>query len=198
MTAADALRRMLRLVPRSCYKFPPRHHQTWPDVPKSYKYHYRRYNEFDVVKVNIPTIAATLFMARHVLGLFVIGIAFSRTSFDTRGAFNDLFDPILMLADIPAIFLLLAMVSRHPKSGAAIRGIWRHGPHLLLASAVIYVVLLIDLVDLDVARLGWAVWLSIAVTAAAVTYVFASPYAHELFRQFPEAPDDGQGPAKPE
>ena len=52
--------------------------------------------------------------------------------------------------------------------------------------------------DFNIARLGWAVWLSIAVTAAAVTYVFASPYAHDLFRQFPEAPDDGQGPAKPE
>lgn len=183
-------------MPRSCYKIPPSHHHAWPHVTKHYRYHYRRYNEFDVVKVNIPTIVATLFMARHVLGLFVIGIAFSRTSFDTRGAFSDLFEPILMLADIPAILLLLAMVSRHPKSGAAIRGIWRHGPYLLLASAVIYVALLIDLVDLDVARLGWAVWLSIAITAAAVMYVFLSPYARDLFRQFPEAPRDGAGPEK--
>ena len=42
---------------------------------KLYRYPYWRYNEFGVIKVNLLTIFATLFMARHALGLLLIGMA---------------------------------------------------------------------------------------------------------------------------
>ncbi len=156
---------------------------------KSYKYHYRRYNEFDVVKVNLLTIFATLFMARHVLGLFIIGMALRggrSGKIEAKGAFDGLIEPIYMTADIPAMLVLLAMICRHPKSGTAIRFIWRGAPYLLLASTVIYLALLVNSIGSNVAGYGWPVWLSIGGTAAALGYVFFSPYARDLFRQFPE------------
>ena len=156
---------------------------------KSYKYHYWRYNEFDVVKVNLLTVLATLFMARHALALLIIGMALRggrSGKIEAAGAFDGLIEPIYMTADIPAMLVLLAMICRHPKSGTAIRFIWRGAPYLLLASTVIYLALLINLIGFDVAGYGWPVWLSIGGTAAAVGYVFLSPYARDLFRQFPE------------
>ncbi len=163
---------------------------------KTYKYHYRRYNEFDVVKVNLLTIFATIFMARHVVGLFFIGMALrgGRSGrIEAKGAFDGLIEPIYMAADIPAMLVLLAMLCRHPKSGTAIRFIWRGGPYLLLASAAIYLALLINLIGFDVAGYGWPVWLSIGGAAAAVGYVFLSPYARDMFRQFPERRDFEKG-----
>lgn len=157
-----------------------------------YKYHYRRYNEFDVVKVNVPTVVSVLFLSRHVLGLFIIGIALSRAQFDAKDAFSNLFEPIYMLADLPALLVLLAMFSRHPKSGPAIRLIWRCGRYLLLASASAYLILLTQQTGPDVMHYGWAVWLSIGSTAAAIAYVFLTPYVRDLFRQFPAPSDDAE------
>ncbi len=163
---------------------------------KSYKYHYRRYNEFDVVKVNLPTILATLFMARHALALLIIGMALRggrSGKIEAKGAFDGLIEPIYVTADIPAMLVLLAMLCRHPKSGTAIRFIWRSAPYLLVASTVIYFALLISLIGSDVAGYGWPVWLSIGGTAATLGYVFLSPYARDLFRQFPERLEKEKG-----
>jgi Protein of unknown function (DUF2919) len=156
---------------------------------KTYKHGYSRYNAFDVVKVNIPTIVGALFMARHLLGIFIIGMAFrsGRTgTVESHGAFSGLVEPIYMIADIPAVLVLIAMLSRHPKSGALTRVIWRYGQYLLLASAIVYFFLFFDKVGWAHQRYGWPVWLSLLGTVAVVAYVFVSPYARDLFRQFPE------------
>ena len=163
---------------------------------KSYKYHYWRYNEFDVLKVNFLTIFATLFMARHALGLLIIGMALRGGRggrIVSNGAFDGLIAPVYMTADIPAMLVLLAMICRHPKSGTAIRFMWQGAPYMLLASLVIYLALLIILIGSDIAGYGWPMWLSIGGTAAAVGYVFLSPYARDLFRQFPERLENEKG-----
>ena len=161
----------------------------------TYKYHYRRYNEFDVLKVNLPTLATVLFFGRHVLGLFIIGMALRggrSGSTDSGDAFSGLFEPIYMLSDIPALLLLIAVLARHPKSGKVVRYIWRAGPYLLLLSAGLYFGLLVDQMGLALSTYGWAVWLSMAFTVAGLVYVFAAPYARDLFRQFP-APESDNG-----
>ena len=88
---------------------------------KPYKYHYRRYNEFDVVRVNLFTILAAIYMARHALGLLFIGMALRggrSGKIEAKGAFDGLIEPIYITADIPAMAVLLAMICRHPKSAA--------------------------------------------------------------------------------
>lgn len=166
---------------------------------KTYKYNYRRYNEHDVLKVNLPTLAGVLYLSRHVLGLFVIGMALRggrSGKIEAGGAFDGLFEPIYMVADIPALLVLLAIFCRHPKSGRSVRLIWRTAPYLLLLSAVLYLGLLADQIGLNVAALTPAIWMSVVLTIAVVGYVFAAPYACDLFHQFPESQteDDASRP----
>ena len=161
-----------------------------------FKYHYRRYNEFDVLKVNLPTVAGILYFCRHVLGLLIIGMALRGGRggrIDTGGAFDGLLEPIYMLADIPALFVLLTMMCRHPKASRLFRLIWRASPYLLLTSAVMYFGFLADRIGVDLGQYGAAVWTSIAATVTVVVYVFAAPYARDLFRQFPAAAEETDG-----
>jgi hypothetical protein len=160
-----------------------------------YKYPYDRYNRFDVLRVNLRTIAAVLFLTRHMLTFLIIGLAFSRMPPDSRSAFGGLFEPVFMAADIPALLVFLAMLARHPKSGRLARIVWRGGPWLLLASAGLYLGLLLREPAVVAAPHGWTYWAMIAGTALSVGYVFFSPYARDLFRQFPDpglADDDGK------
>lgn len=159
----------------------------------AYKYPYTRYNRYDVLRVNIPTACATLFLSRHILSFIVIGIAFSRAAPDSKNAFGGLFEPIFMATDIPALLLLIAMLARHPKSGRAIRALWRAGPYLLSGSAALYGILLYRQLGGAPEAADWRSWLMIGGTVLSVAYVFLSPYARDLFRQFPAPePEDGK------
>ncbi len=151
-----------------------------------FKYDFHHYNRFAVVKVNALTAAAVLFLSRHVLTFIVLGIALSRTRLHVQDAFAGILDPRYMYSDIPALLVLLAMLGRHPSSGKAIRLLWRYGRYLLLASAATYFVLLARQLGPDPMRYGWIIWLMILGSAASVGYIFLSPYARDVFREFPD------------
>jgi hypothetical protein len=160
---------------------------------KPYKYPYDRYNRFDVVKVNLPSAASILFLSRHILAFLIIGFAFRRAHVSISDAFGGALEPVYMLSDIPALLVFLAMMARHPSSGRLTRSAWRMGPYLLLISAGGYLALLFHEIGLDAAHFGWAVWTMIFGTVAAVAYVLLSPYARDLFREFPDPALDGDG-----
>jgi Protein of unknown function (DUF2919) len=151
-----------------------------------YKYDFSRYNRFAVVKVNALTAAAVLFLSRHILTFIVLGIALSRTRLHIQDAFAGILEPRYMYSDVPALLVLLAMLGRHPKSGSVIRLLWRSGRYLLLISAATYLVLLARQLGPDPMRYGWMVWLMILGSTAAVGYIFLSPYARDVFREFPD------------
>jgi Protein of unknown function (DUF2919) len=153
---------------------------------KRYRYPYHRYNRFDVLRVNPATIGAVLFLSRHVLTFLVLGIALSRAPASGREAFSGILEPIYMLSDIPALLVFLAMLARHPKTGRALRLVWRSGPLLLPGSTLIYLGLVIRQVGSDPANYGWLLGAVIAGALVASTYVVLSPYARELFREFPD------------
>lgn len=156
-------------------------------------YPFHRYNRFDALKVNLPTIGAMLFLSRHVLTFLVLGIALMRMPGDGRAAFGGLFAPVYMLADIPALLVLLAMLARHPKTGRILRAVWRCGPLLLAASALTYLGLAAPELGAGLTRRGWIPAVMAAGTVAAAAYALFSPYARALFRSFPapEPPEDG-------
>ena len=162
-----------------------------------YKYAHDRYNRFDVLRVNALTVVAVLFLARHVLSFIVIGIAFSRIGPGPASAFSGLFEPIFMLADIPAILVLLAMLSRHPKSGRIPRFIWRAGPFLLVVSAVTYLGLVAHQTGGNIAQHGWMLWAMIGGTVMSSAYVVLSPYARDLFRGYPAPEADESNGKRP-
>lgn len=154
---------------------------------KTYKYPYYRYNEYDVLKVNWLTIFAILFMNRHILGISIVGMAFSRGGgINTRGALNALIDPVFMLADIPAFLVVLAMITRHPKGGAMVRAIWRHARFFILMSTILYFLLLVYSFGLSLEFYNVYVCVSMVGAISATLYVFLSRYARDVFRDFPE------------
>jgi hypothetical protein len=158
-----------------------------------YKYDYSRYNKFDVVRVNALTAAAVVFLSRHLIAFLVLGIALGRARLHVESAFSGLLEPEYMLSDLPALLVLLAMLGRHPKGGRLTRLIWRSGRYLLLISAAAYIVLLGRQLGLNPAHYSWAAGLMVAGSAAAAGYILFSPYARDLFREFPDAAlnDDG-------
>ena len=153
---------------------------------KPYRYPYDRYNRFGVLRVNPATIGAVLYLSRHVLTFLVLGIALSRAPADGREAFRGILEPVYMLADIPALLVLLAMLARHPKTGRVLRLVWRCGPVLLFASTLFYIGLVMREVGIDPARYGWLLGAMVGGAIAAAAYVLLSPYARALFREFPD------------
>ncbi len=151
-----------------------------------YKYPYDRYNRFQVLRVNLGTIVSVLFLSRHVLTFLVLGIALSRAPAAGKDAFSGILEPVYMLADVPALLVFLAMLARHPKTGRALRLVWRCGPLLLPVSALIYLGLVIRQVGTDPAHYGGLIGAMIAGALAAAAYVLLSPYARALFREFPD------------
>ena len=65
--------------------------------------------------------------------------------------------------------------------------VWRCGPLLLFASALLYLGLVLRQVGTDPARYGWLLGVMIAGTVLSAAYALLSPYARELFRGFPDA-----------
>lgn len=150
------------------------------------KFDYLRYNSRGVLKVNLITIASILFFSRHLLGFFVVGMAFSRSRGGSSGAFEEFLAPTYILADIPALLLLFASFARHPKGGDLSRRIWRHGPYMFVASLAIYLYLLIDDFGFDLSVLKPFTLVSIGIMIAVIAYAFIAPYARELYAQFPD------------
>lgn len=146
-----------------------------------------RYNRYGVLRINLTTVLAILFLSRHVLTFVILGIALSRAHPSSRDAFSGLFEPIFMLTDIPALFVLLAAISRHPKSGKTLRVIWRFGAWLLLGSAATYLGLLSRQIGDDPTRYGWIAWTVVAGTVASTAYVTIARYPRALFHQYPDA-----------
>lgn len=155
-------------------------------------YPFERYNRFDALRINFLTICAVLFLSRHVLTFLVLGIALSRMPGEGKAAFGGLFEPVYMLADIPALLVLLAMLARHPKTGRVLRAVWRGGPFLLAASALTYLTFAVPALDAGRLRHGWIPGIMVVGTVIAAAYVLLSPYARDLFRSYP-APEDTEG-----
>ncbi len=159
-------------------------------------YHYRSYNRYDQLRPHWGFWLTTLFLTRHVVGFVLVSLSGSGIGGKGGGAGKDaielggvisLIEPIYMIADIPALFLLYALGSRVPKSGAAIRWAWGAGRLLIIASVAVYLALFALTRSADVAAFGSATWASLALNALVVTYVLGSDYMKDLFRQFPAA-----------
>ncbi len=165
-------------------------------------YDYRRYNQYDVLRPHWGFWLTTLFLVRHTVGFVLVSMSGSgiggrgggagRDAIDLGGVMS-LIEPIYMIADIPALALLYALGSRQPKSGAAIRWVWRAGRWLIITSVAAYLVLFLLTNGLDAASFGPAAWVSLALSVLVIGYVSKSGYLTDMFGQFP-APTDARPP----
>ena len=167
-----------------------------PNVGVAMTYHYRRYNQYDILKPHWGFWLTVLFLSRHVIGFVLVSMSGSglggrgggvgKEAIDLSGVMS-LIEPIYMIADIPALVLLYALGARLPKSGAAVRWMWNSGRWLILASIAIYLTLFALTRGIDVETFGRATWASLALSALIVGYVLGSKYMKKLFGQFPQA-----------
>ena len=159
-------------------------------------YDFIRYNRYGVLRPSPGLWLSLVFLCRHVITILLVAFAAGRGMRGGGGDmdlsdFGHLVRPIFMLADLPALMLLLALASRMPTAGSVPRLLWRAGRLLLLASAAVYIVLFAwYLPPAGIENLAIADWLSIAGTVAVAVYAAISPYLGDLFREFPERPPE--------
>lgn len=155
------------------------------DAPR---YPYYRYDHRGTLRLRLVDWLWLGFLGRHVLFTVILAAAQGKgTGGGAIGAnFAFLIEPWFMIADIPAICLLLAAANRVPKSGDALRFVWRNGARVVTLSAVLYAGIFAWLAQQGETRLDWIAWISLGLTLAFATYAWFGRYPRDLFASFPE------------
>ncbi len=157
-------------------------------------YDFIRYNRYGVLRPGAGLWLALVFLCRHIMTILLVAMAAGRGP--QGGAegidlsdFGHLVTPVFMVADLPALALLLALAARLPTASALPRLVWRAGRPLLLVSVLVYSALIVrHWPAAGVAGLAAGDWLGFAGTLAVAVYAATSPYLADLFREFPECP----------
>lgn len=151
------------------------------------KYDYLSFNRYDVLRPNWLFWLVAVFLSRHLLLLFLLGVSHGRTGGGPANpALGALIDPLFFVSDIPALAVLAALCARLPSGGKAVRCLWRNGRVLMLTSCALYLVLLFRQLGLDVAAYHPVTWCMIALTVLVAAVLARSEYLEDLFAGFPE------------
>ena len=155
-------------------------------------YDYIRYNRYGVLRPSPGLWLTLLFQCRHVIGIGLIAMASGRGGRAASGnidlsEFGHILNPLFVIADAPALLLLLALAARTPGAGALPRRLWRHGRLLLLLAAALYGGLFLNHMPEQIGAIRLADWLGLAGTTAAAAYAAMAPYLRDLFAEFPAA-----------
>lgn len=107
-------------------------------------YHPDEYDEHLCLKPSVPMMLAMMYAARHLVLVFLAyfpGMAGTSDASVIKG----LLAPYFVLADVPALLLLLAWRFRVPKAGPFWRAVWRRGRAVLASTLLLQVILLVEL-----------------------------------------------------
>lgn len=154
------------------------------------KYDYLRYNHHNVLRITFIVWAIGLFLSRDLLFLFMVGVSKGRSGNNPAPPAQDVIpDLTLVFAAIPAVIVLIAAGARLPRSGTAARFVWRWGREFLLASVILYFVILGWTNGPDIAAIGPITWGFVVINLLIAAYLLSSSYIKDLFAEFPSAPD---------
>lgn len=145
-----------------------------------------------MLRVNWMVWLILLYMTRHTLLVIFLLFASSRGGLTGMGdvfGVGGLFEPLYMIADIPALALLFALGARIPQAGSVARLVWRNGKRIVLASIAIYFAAFFWKQGLDVASFETAIQVNIALNLVIAGLVTYSRYLRDLFGQFPSPAD---------
>jgi hypothetical protein len=110
-------------------------------LEKSYdprKYEYGSYDQFFCLKPPLLLILAIVFLCRGFLMPFIVLIAsLKRTAGDTAALVSGSEHAVAMLAAVPAVVVLYAMIRRSPAANRFARWAWKHG-RLLLTLSILF------------------------------------------------------------
>jgi hypothetical protein len=160
-------------------------------------YHYpaRYYDEQLMLKVPI---LLWFVMAILVRDLALLGITFVPRSGEAIHVLRDYVQPLYIIADVPALAVLLAAIRRKPGASGWMRIIWRWGRGLLALSALLHLGLWLihfgSAQHWNPSRLHEGVILTVVIDAAILSYVLRSSLLADLFRDLPAAADPTPDP----
>jgi hypothetical protein len=145
-----------------------------------------RYTDDLVLRVPPALWLAMLFLVRH---LVLLGITFLPTTGQEILFLRGLVRPEYLAADLIALPVLIAAARRRPEAGRAWRSVWPLGRTLLTLSALAFPVLAIGrfLATGRPLPLGidGPLLASLLASLALVAYLWRSPLARDVFREFP-------------
>ncbi|MBR0568011.1 DUF2919 family protein [Azoarcus sp. L1K30] len=146
-------------------------------------------NRYGVLKVPWSLWAIVALQARHWI-LLVLVVLSARRSPDTVRLLGDDFSWFQLGLETPILFLVLAIMQRHPEAGRFIRALWRRGREIVSIAALL--------------NLGWVVWFLASsyywrpwpervvlllglVDLLILVSVWRSEHYRQLFSEFPES-----------
>ncbi|WP_200386617.1 DUF2919 family protein [Thiocapsa imhoffii] len=145
-----------------------------------------RYDEDLLLKVPIPLWLVILFLVRHLL---LLGITFMPTMGEGLAIIRNLVMPAYLLADLPAVLVLLAAMRRARPCKDWVRWIWWRAREILSLSILLYLAL--------VGRAVWqehsflwqsideAMLVSLMLSLAALVYLWRSSLLAAVVRDCP-------------
>ena len=150
----------------------PRGHRVLP-------YHPDAYDEHFALRISVGLWLVMLYTVHPQILLLIVHLPPSGAELDyLRG----LVDVYALLATLPAMLVLIAAVRRRPAAGAFLRGVWRRGPRLLVATLVVH--LARSVLDTH----GPWTALRIGADLVAATVLLGVPRIRDTFADFPKPP----------
>lgn len=144
-----------------------------------------RYDDHLVLQVPPMLWLAMVYLVRHPV---LIALTFLPTSGDTLDYLRTLVEPVRLLADLPALAVLVAAMRRGPKAGDWVRAIWAKGRWLLAISAILDATLgirgLIAAGPSQGMLTGQAIMVSVVLDLWICLWLARSHLLRDLFRDF--------------
>jgi hypothetical protein len=148
------------------------------------------YHDDGTLRVSVSIIAMVLFLSRHVLLIFMGGVSTFKGA-EVSGVEGLYSHPMLLLASIPALLVLIAMLRRVATGGTLPRAIWRAGRWLLCIAAVLDVALTLFLADFRANRISVQHVAVMIGDAFVLLYLLRSQRVRDTFADFPAASMQG-------
>lgn len=160
-----------------------------------FKYHFMRYNQYGVLRPNLPFILSLLFLSRHILLLIALGgMQIKRSGGSAMEHIIPLLDRSFIISDLPAAAILFMMLARRPTAQASARWVWRHGRNLIFCSVGLYLVIVTIRNGFVFSQYAPVEWAMIVTNVMVAVYAGVSEYLRDLFNEFPPPPADDESP----
>lgn len=154
-------------------------------------YHPDAYDKYVCLKPSIIMIMVMLYGIRHVLMVFLSYFPAMGGNSDTN-VIKAMLSAEMVIADLPALLILITWNFRQPKAGKVWRGIWRTGRLLLLVTLCAQFVLLIrtewfgNLIEDPLSNESALLILYLLVHISVMTYVVIAERIKSVFLEFPQ------------
>ncbi len=146
------------------------------------------YTDAGTLKIALTLWLVMAYLGRHLLFIAIGGLStfagrkFSASAIDYSPLFSN---ETLLLASLPAIFLIVVAFCRVPSAGAAARTIWRNGRSILVASVILDLLIAWMISPKQLQAIGALQVAFVILDVYVLIYLFRSTRVRDTFADFP-------------